>query len=445
MLLNKLNTESNLTAELIVKAAQKCDTPFYIYDEKIIIDRCNELINMPNAFGLEINYAVKANSNRAILQIIHKQSLSFDASSLNEVKRIHLAGIPLKKITLTTQEVPEGKDRIILEKFIKKGLKYNVCSFRQLKLISDFAAYNNINLSFRVHPGVGSGESATRNTGDKYSCFGVHLSDIDEVINYAKDKKVIFNEVHVHIGSGAEPKIWRENIDRELYFLEKYFPDAKIINFGGGLKVGRMPDEKQANIKDLGIYAKSKIEKFHAKTGRKLIMKIEPGTFVIANAGFIVTKVIDIKKTGKDGFTFIVTDGGMEVNARPLLYGSKHPFYLISKEGKIISNEFDLNSSNKKYNEKVIVGRCCESGDSQCLDETGHIMPRIMGMPEVYDYVVIGGCGAYCSSMAPFNYNSHPQAIELLLRRDKKSVDVIRKKQSLKQMIINELPLRNCK
>lgn len=439
---NSLRSDSNLTATLVKEAANFNETPFYIYDEKMIIDRCEELLNMPNAFGIEINYAVKANTNKAILQLIYSKGFFFDASSLNEVRRVHLAGIPYNRIMLTTQEVPEGRDRKDLEKMIKKGLKYNVCSFRQLKLIADFASRNKIELSCRVHPGVGSGESSTRNTGDKYSCFGVHLSDLEEVLKYAKNKGIIFNEVHIHIGSGADPVIWRENIDRELSFVEKYFPDAKSVNFGGGLKVARMPDEKQADVVSLGNYAKQKIEEFYKKTGRKLIMKIEPGTFVVANSGFLVTKVIDIKKTGNDGFTFIVTDGGMEVNARPLFYGSKHPFYIISKDGTVISNEFNLSAFDKEKDSRVIVGRCCESGDSQCLDETGHIVPRVMGMPDVGDYVVIGGCGAYCSTMTPFNYNSHTQAIELLLRKDKKRIDVIRKKQNLKQIIINEKPLK---
>lgn len=439
----KLIANSNLTIESLLKAVNKYETPFYIYDEKMIIDRCNDLLNMPNAYGIEINYAVKANSNKTILQIINNQSLSFDASSLNEVRRIKMANIPYKKITLTTQEVPEGKDRKDLEEMMKKGLKYNVCSILQLKLIADFASANKIQLSMRVHPGVGSGESATRNTGDKYSCFGVHLTDIEEALKYANSKKIIFNEVHVHIGSGADPVIWRENIDRELSFVEIYFPETDYVNFGGGLKIARMPGEKAADISSLGNYAKKKIEEFNKKTGRKLVMKIEPGTFIVANAGFLVTKVIDIKKTGKNGFYFIVTNGGMEVNARPLFYGSKHPFYLISKTGKMISNEFNISKLSKTKDQRVIVGRCCESGDSQCLDETGHIVPRIAGNPEIGDYLTIGGCGAYCSTMTPYNYNSHSQVIELLLRKKSTDIDLIRKKQSLKQMIANEINLRN--
>ncbi|MBN2531842.1 MAG: diaminopimelate decarboxylase [Spirochaetales bacterium] len=434
----RIDEQNILTPSEIIKGAEKAGTPCYLYDEAVICNKCRELLSMPNAFGINVHYAMKANSSGALLQLIHAQGLGIDASSLNEVRRAHLAGIPYNRIVLTTQEVPVLSDREELEDMILKGLSYNACSIRQLQLIADFAGKNAIPLSIRVHPGVGSGESITRNTGDKYSCFGIHLSDLPDALAFARQKKVQIDMVHVHIGSGGDPKKWQENIDREMKFVEDYFPDATKVNFGGGLKQGRMPDEVSANIKELGMYAKKRIEEFYQRTHRKLILEIEPGTYVIASAGFLITRVIDKKQTGKDGFQFIITDGGMEVNARPLLYGSRHPFYLISKNGELLSSEYDLSRFNQANDLHVIAGRCCESGDSQCLDEHGHIVPRLMADPEIGDYAVIGSCGAYCASMSPFNYNSHTQAPEILLRTSGE-MELIRKKQTLKQIVENEI------
>jgi len=89
----------------------------------------------------------------------------------------------------------------------------------------------------------------------------------------------------------------------------------------------------------------------------------------------------------------------------------------------------------------VIAGRCCESGDAQSLDSEGHILERRMAEPEIGDIIVIGGTGAYCSAMSPFNYNSHTQAPEVLLRENGK-LQLIRKGQTLQQIIENELPLK---
>ncbi|GBE20006.1 MAG TPA: diaminopimelate decarboxylase [Candidatus Pacearchaeota archaeon] len=425
---------------IFTEAATKFNTPLYLYDENIISEKCKEVLSMPNAYGLKVRYAMKANSNKTLLRLITNKGLSIDASSLDECRRAYDAGIPYDKIMLTTQEVPLGDDREYLEKIILKGLKYNICSLRQLSLIADFASKNNIPLSMRIHPGVGSGESSTRNTGDKYSCFGIHLADIKKALEFSDSKNLFFDQVHVHIGSGGDTQKWRENIDRELEFVEEYFSNIKIVNFGGGLKEARMPGEICAEINELGLYAKNKIEEFYRETGRKLIMEIEPGTYIVANAGYLITKVIDKKQTGEDGFKFIITDGGMEVNSRPFIYGSQHPFYIISKDGEILSSENNLINLDSERDKHVIVGKCCESGDSQSLDNNGNIVPRIMADPKIGDYIVIGGCGAYCSSMTPFNYNSHRQVPEILLRENDE-LCLIRKRQSLNQITQNEVLL----
>jgi len=428
-----------LLPETFVKAANNFYTPLYLYDEQVIVEHCKLILSMPNAFGMVARYAMKANSNRALLQLIVKQGMAIDASSFNEVKRAVMAGIEPAKIMLTTQEVYIDDDLAELKELMLQGLKFNVCSFLQLKQIAKFVAEHKINLSMRVHPGVGSGESVTRNTGDKYSCFGIHLSDLPTVLNFAKNKSIVIEQVHVHIGSGGDPQKWQENIDLELEFVSKYFPHATKVSFGGGFKEARMPNEQAANLQKLGEYAKLRIEQFYKKTGRKLIMEMEPGTYVVANSGYLLTRVMDKKWTGKDGFEFILVNGGMEANTRPLLYGSKHPFYLIDRQANLLSDEFNL-SISKNIQERIVVGRCCESGDSQTLNEVGEIIPRLMADPKIGDYLVIGGVGAYVSSMSPFNYNSHTQIPELLARTNG-DLQLIRKPQTLQQMTCNEISL----
>jgi diaminopimelate decarboxylase len=341
---------------------------------------------------------------------------------------------------LTTQEVPEGQDRRDLELLLREGMLYNACSRRQLERVAPFARASGVGLSLRVNPGVGAGESVTRNTGDKYSSFGVHLANLDEVTALARAAGVKLSQVHVHIGSGGDPAAWRENIDRMLEITERWFPEADTVNLGGGFKEARMPDERAADVPALGAYARDRFAAFAARTGRRLHMSVEPGTYVVANAGYLVTRVLDRKWSGPDGFEFIVADGGMEANTRPLLYGSRHPFYVVSAEGKLLSSEFDLDEAREDLDHRVLVGRCCESGDAQSLDQHGHVLPRLMADPQVGDYVVVGGCGAYCSAMAPFNYNSHVQAPEALLRADG-SLSVIRRRQTLDQILENEVGL----
>ncbi|NVO00374.1 MAG: diaminopimelate decarboxylase [Geobacteraceae bacterium] len=430
---------TKLDAALVPKIAQQWGTPIYLHDQEYIENSCQQLLSMPNAFGLHVRYAMKANSDRTVLRVVTNKGLDLDCSSLGEAIRAHAAGIPFSRMMLTTQEVPSGEDRLELEAMIKAGLKYNVCSMTQFKLIADFAKSNNIDLSMRVHPGAtGGGESTTRDTGSEYSCFGVHLNDVPTVKAMADQMGIRFTQVHVHIGSGGDPEKWRENIDRELGFVKSYFPDATTASFGGGLKVARMPGEKSADITSLGAYAKQRIEEFKAATGRELQMEIEPGTFVVANSGHIVTRVIDKKLTNE--MNFLIVDGGMELLTRPLLYGSEHPITIIRQDGTLLSSEYDqaLSAGLKSFG---IVGRCCESGDSVRLDKGGNIVPVMIAEPEIGDYVVIGGTGAYSESMSPENYNSHRKPGAVMRTRNGELVQ-IRKKQVREQIYQNELDVK---
>lgn len=433
--MQKIN-KSTITSSDILEAAKLSPTPFYIYDETYLRARCRDMLAMPNAFGLTVRYALKANSTKALIKIIDEEGLDFDASSLNEVKRAIMAGIDPKKILLTTQEVPTDQKLIDIEKLMQKGLEYNACSLTQLKKIAPFASREKKSLGLRIHPGVGSGESVTRNTGDKYSSFGIHLSNIEEALAIIEENNIQIKRIHVHIGSGGDPQAWKDNIHRELSIIEKFFPEVKIANFGGGFKVARMNDEESADIKSLGEEMKNAIEAYAKKTGKKLHAEVEPGTFIMANAGSLVTRVMDIKQTGKDGFTFALLDGGMEVLTRPLLYGSQHPFAILSPEGNL---RFSNTHQNEKasFKEIVLVGPCCESGDSFTLNEDHSISPRKMLEPEIGELIIVGGTGAYASSMSPFNYNSHQQIAEILVSNGK--TRLIRKRQTIEQIVENEV------
>ena len=106
----------------------------------------------------------------------------------------------------------------------------------------------------------------------------------------------------------------------------------------------------------------------------------------------------------------------MEINARPLLYGSRHPFYIVTKDGRLLYSDFFGSATYQA----VITGKCCESGDSQCLGINGNNTPRDLAEPESGDYVVIGGAGAYCATLTSLNCNSHTQIPEVLLEQNGK-------------------------
>ena len=165
------------------------------------------------------------------------------------------------------------------------------------------------------------------------------------------------------------------------------------------------------------------------KTGRELRLEVEPGTYLVANAGTIVATAIDVVDTGEEGYAFIKTDSGMTEVIRPSMYGAQHPIVVVPAEAE-----------ERGTGEYVVVGHCCESGDvlTPAPDDPEGLQARELVETQVGDAVVIGGAGAYCAGMASKNYNSFPEAAEVLLGNDG-SFHLVRKRQTLEQVLGNEV------
>lgn len=175
------------------------------------------------------------------------------------------------------------------------------------------------------------------------------------------------------------------------------------LNLGGGYKVGRMSYEYSTDLQVVGAPVTDAFKAFAEETGRKIKLEIEPGTFLVANSGVLLSSVQDVVTTGENGHTFIKLDSGMTEVLRPSLYGAQHPIVVL-KDTKDLA----------KY---VVVGHCCESGDlfSCAPGEPEVLAERTLKRVQIGDLLTIEGSGAYCSGMATKNYNSFPEAPEVML------------------------------
>ena len=210
-------------------------------------------------------------------------------------------------------------------------------------------------------------------------------------------------------------------------------PDVQRLNLGGGFKVGRMPGEASADLHAIGNAITPDFEAFAAQYGRKLHLELEPGTYLVANAGAIVATVIDIVDTGAEGLRFIKVDTGMTEVLRPSMYGAQHPL-------EIVPATPNTSPATRDY---LVVGHCCESGDilTPAPADPEGLAPRNLFEPQVGDLLVIGGAGAYCSGMPAKNYNSFPEAAEVMLS-DSGRFRLVRRRQTFEQMLASEnIPL----
>ena len=403
------------TAASAIAAAQ--GTPCYVYDEATLSAQADAMLAFPNAYGLTVRFAMKACPNASVLRLFAAKGLHLDASSGYEVRRAMMAGVPADRISLSSQELPSD-----FAELLRLGIHVNACSLLQLERIGEAVPGQAVGLRF--NPGRGSGGTGKTNVGGPDSSFGIWHDWAEQAQAIATKHHLKVVRIHTHIGSGSDPVVWQEVSAASLALVLR-FPDVVTLNLGGGYKVARVAADLGTDPQIVGAPVKRAFQKFAADHGRPLRLEIEPGTFLVANAGAVLCRVQDVVSTGVR--MFLKLDSGMTEILRPSFYGSQHPVHLypLSPTGRLC--------------DYVVVGHCCESGDliSCAPGEPETLATRTLPEASAGDLVVIGGAGAYCAGMSTKNYNSFPEAPEVLLQAGEK-FRVIRRRQTLAQIFQNE-------
>jgi diaminopimelate decarboxylase len=409
---------AQITADVAAEVRRRFGTPCYVYDRAALEGAARAALAFPAPFGLTVRYAMKANPSRGILTLFRDLGLHVDASSDYEVERALRAGFAPDRVQLTSQMPSRA-----LREHVARGVLFNACSLHQLEEFGRLAPGGEV--SVRMNPGLGTGSTKRTNTGGPASSFGIWHEAMGEVVAIARRHRLRVRRLHSHVGSGTDPEVWKR-CARMTLDLVRALPEVAIVNLGGGFKVGRMPEEPSVDLVDVGAHVRREIEEFRARDGRPLHLEIEPGTFLVANAGAIVASCVDVVDTGAEGYLFAKLDAGMPEITRPSLYGAQHPIDVLAR--------------GREQAAVVFVGPCCESGDilTPAPGDPEALAPRWVPRPEIGDLVVVGGAGAYCAGMATINYNSYPQAPEAMLGSDGR-LTLLRRRQAPEQVWQNEV------
>jgi diaminopimelate decarboxylase len=407
-----------LTPQQAHEVRQRFGTPCYVYDRAALEAAARRALAFPAPFGFTLRYAMKANPSRGILTLFRELGLHVDASSDHEVERALRAGFAPGSIQLTSQ-MPSPR----LAEHLARGVLYNACSLHQLDMLGRLAQGSDV--SVRMNPGLGTGATNRTNTGGPASSFGIWHEYLDDVRTLAKRYDLRITRLHSHVGSGTDPEVWKRCTRMTLDLAAK-LPEVRRINLGGGFKVGRMPGEASVDMSDVGAHVRAELLAFRERDGRELHLEIEPGTYLVANAGLVVATCVDVVDTGREGYLFAKLDTGMPEVTRPSLYGAQHPI--------------DVLAAGRAEADVVFVGPCCESGDilTPAPGEPEALAPRRVARPQIGDLVIVGGAGAYCAAMSTINYNSYPQAPEVLREPDG-TLRLLRRRQRLEQVWENEV------
>jgi len=373
-----------------LKILQSIPTPFYYYDMDLLNQNADQLQQLAGNNGIKVYYAVKANNNIPIMELLSARRFGADCVSASEINRAIEAGFSPSDIVYAG--VGKTDDEIVFA--LKNNIaRFNCESIHELQVLDEIAGQmgKTATIALRINPDHDAQTHEKITTGTRFNKFGIPMNEINLAIEKLKDlKKIGFDGLHFHIGSQITNMQIFTGLTEKVNSIQKIFIDAGLhplsINLGGGLGVDyEHPDANQ--IPDYNTYFDSITKKLEIRYDQEL--SIEPGRSVVAGCGSLISKVLYLKNS--EDADFAIVDAGMNDLMRPALYGARHAIQKLSGIGK-----------KKNYH---VVGPICESSD---------IFSKNIQLPELErgDYLAIRTAGAYGEVMASgYNLRQLPKAV----------------------------------
>ncbi len=400
-----------------LRAAGDLGTPLWLYEAGQIRSRAAQL----RSFDC-VRYAQKANSNTHILRLLREAGVMVDAVSLGEIERALKAGYQpgtaAHEIVFTADIIDEPT----LARVLELGIPVNCGSPDMLRQVG--AARRGHPVWLRINPGFGHGHSRKTNTGGPYSKHGIWHDELEACVRLVEEYGLHLVGLHMHIGSGVDYRHLHRVCDSMVDAVRRVGRPLEAISAGGGLSVPYREGEPEIDIAEYHSAWDKARQEAEALTGGRIRLELEPGRFLVANAGLLIARVRAVKQVANNHF--VVIDAGFNDLARPAMYGSHHDIGFVTPEGKPVEGP---------VGPTAVAGPLCESGDVFTQADGGYIEFRDMPLPQVGDLAILRDTGAYGASMSS-NYNSRPLAPEVLL--DGGETRTIRRRQTIGELLALE-------
>src|SRR5437763_4591454 len=389
--------------------ARRFGTPFYVYDAAVIRRQIERVKRAFAQLPFQPFYAMKANGALAILRLVREAGFGCDCVSPGEIFIARRAGFLPEQIWFTCSNVSDDDLRAVGD----PSIVINVNSMSEIDRILALDLPNPIAL--RVNPDVGAGHHADVVTAGGGVKFGIDLAEVGDAHMIVEDsgRKVV--GLHAHIGSGVDEPAPLLESARRLLEIGGGLANLRFINFGGGLSIPYRPGEAEFPIDEYGG-ALARLAN-DALRARGLTAILEPGRYVVAQAGTLVARVTAKRISG--GVTWIGCDTGFNHLVRPSKYGAYHHIVNASRHSE----------AREEY---AVAGNLCESGDVFTRDAMGNVTPRMLDPTEVGDLVAFLDAGASGFSMTS-HYNARLLPPEVLVDGDE--VTLIRERQTMEDLV----------
>jgi diaminopimelate decarboxylase len=388
----------------VLDIAEQFGTPLYIYDADKIAHQVKTLKNAFSDTDVKVKYAAKALTNISILKLIRKHGAGIEVVSLEEARIAMKAGYTSSEIVYT----PSGVDFDEVVQAVDLGLAINIDNLSTLQKFGD-RYKNTYPCGLRLNPHILAGGNYKISTGHSNSKFGISIFQFQQIMEIVQRHGLQIKGLHIHTGSEiAETDVFIKMAEI-LFSMAGDFPNLSFIDFGSGFKVAYKDGDMVTNIYDLGLKLSKAFNDFCQRYGRKLEMWIEPGKYVVSEAGTFLVRTNIVKPT--PSVTFVGVNSGLNHLIRPMMYDSYHHI---------------VNVSNPTGSQKIytVVGYICET-DTFGSDRKIHEVRE-------GDILAIKNAGAYCFSMAS-NYNSRLKPAEVLIIN--KEAKLIRERETLDDLL----------
>ncbi|MES3022643.1 MAG: diaminopimelate decarboxylase [Pseudomonadota bacterium] len=404
------------TPQHLRRLAEEQGTPLWVYKADIIAERVAQL----RQFDV-IRFAQKACSNIHILSFLRQHGVLVDAVSCGEIERAVAAGYASGaaqhgQIVFTCDVF----DRHSLARVVELEIDVNAGSIDMLEQLGAVSPGHRVWL--RVNPGFGHGHSAKTNTGGENSKHGIWHEDVPLALAMIRNHGLKLVGLHMHIGSGVDYGHLAQVCGAMVELVRRLDVNIDAISAGGGLAIPYRPGDASV---DTGHYfelwnqARRDIE---GHLGHPIGLEIEPGRFLVAESGVLISEVRATKSMGSKHY--VLTDAGFNDLMRPAMYGSFHGISVIDAEGTL--------KTDVAAKPSIVAGPLCESGDVFTLGDEGVVAPIALPAAQVGDMLVFHDAGAYGASMSS-GYNTRPLAAEMLIEGD--ASRLIRRRQTVAEMI----------
>ena len=410
------NVLTEIAGVSIAQIADEYGTPTYVYDADIIRQQIEKL----RQFDV-IRYAQKANSNLAILNLMRGNGVLVDAVSEGEILRAEAAGFDVRNRPHDVVYTADIFDQPTLDLVVERGLHINVGSPDMIAQYGE--QVESAKITLRINPGFGHGHSQKTNTGGAHSKHGIWHTQIDDCIELAGKHNLKISGLHMHIGSGTDFEHLSQVCDAMRDAAIQVGSTVETISAGGGLPT---PYRQQDESLDIDRYYRlwnQTREQLQTEFGHAVSLEIEPGRFLVAESGYLISEIRAIKTMGDN--LFYVVDAGFNNLARPIMYGAYHPISICHQ-----------NEINRETQRVVVGGPLCESGDIFTQSEGGFVDHRDLPIAQIGDLLVIQCAGAYGFVMSS-NYNSKTFAAEVLIEQGHPRL--IRKRQTTESVFADEM------